>query len=158
MLGRRGRPKLTPAALAAPAVMGRAAFGAAPVKIAGIHDTSGGFDIYGQPMFARLDYAASEPNEADDMLGRPRAAHQLRPPEQHPAPRAVRDAGQGGGGARRHHLGARQAIRPVLLMEKDADFIRVLSGRVLLIQRGRIVRELPAAGLNEPALEHEFIG
>ncbi len=71
MLGRRGRPKLTPAALAAPAVVGRAAFGAAPIEIVGIHDTSGGFDIYGQPMFARLDYAASEPNEADDMLGRP---------------------------------------------------------------------------------------
>ena len=43
-------------------------------------------------------------------------------------------------------------------MEKDADLIRALSGRVLLIQRGRIVRELPAAGLNDPALEHEFIG
>ncbi len=111
-----------------------------------------------KPMVARLDYAASEPNEADDMLGRPRAAHQLRPPEQHPAPHTVRGAGQGGGGARRHHLGARQAIRPVLLMEKDVDLIRVLSGRVLLIQRGRIVRELPAAGPDDPALEHESIG
>jgi urea ABC transporter ATP-binding protein UrtE len=46
----------------------------------------------------------------------------------------------------------------VLLVEQNLDFIRALSDRVLLIQRGRIVRELPAAGLGDPALEHEFIG
>lgn len=46
----------------------------------------------------------------------------------------------------------------VLLVEQNLDFIRALSGRVLLMQRGRIVRELPAAGLDDPALEHEFIG
>ena len=46
----------------------------------------------------------------------------------------------------------------VLLVEQNLDFIRALSDRVLLIQRGRIVRELPAAGLDDPALEHEFIG
>ena len=46
----------------------------------------------------------------------------------------------------------------VLLVEQNLDFIRALSDRVLLIQRGRIVRELPAAGLADPALEHEFIG
>lgn len=46
----------------------------------------------------------------------------------------------------------------VLLVEQNLDFIRALSDRVLLIQRGRIVREVPAAGLDDPALEHEFIG
>ena len=46
----------------------------------------------------------------------------------------------------------------VLLVEQNLDFIRALSDRVLLIHRGRIVRELPAAGMNDPALEHEFIG
>lgn len=46
----------------------------------------------------------------------------------------------------------------VLLVEQNLDFIRTLSDRVLLIQRGRIVRELPAAGMDDPALEHEFIG
>ena len=46
----------------------------------------------------------------------------------------------------------------VLLVEQNLDFIRALSDRVLLIHRGRIVRELPAAGLDDPALEHEFIG
>lgn len=46
----------------------------------------------------------------------------------------------------------------VLLVEQNLDFIRALSDRVLLMQRGRIVRELPAAGLDDPALEHEFIG
>jgi urea ABC transporter ATP-binding protein UrtE len=46
----------------------------------------------------------------------------------------------------------------VLLVEQNLDFIRALSDRVLLIHRGRIVRELPAAGMDDPALEHEFIG
>ena len=46
----------------------------------------------------------------------------------------------------------------VLLVEQNLDFIRALSDRVLLIQRGRIMRELPAAALDDPALEHEFIG
>lgn len=46
----------------------------------------------------------------------------------------------------------------VLLVEQNLDFIRALSDRVLLLQRGRIVRELPAAALSDAALEHEFIG
>ena len=46
----------------------------------------------------------------------------------------------------------------VLLVEPNLDFIRALSDRALLIQRGRIVRELDTAGLDDPALEHEFIG
>ena len=43
-------------------------------------------------------------------------------------------------------------------MGRNLDLPRALSDRVLLIQRGRIVRELPAAGSDDPALEHEFIG
>jgi branched-chain amino acid transport system substrate-binding protein len=70
-LERRRLLELAPAALAAPAVMGRAAFGADPIKVVGIHDTSGGLDIYGQPMVACLDYAVSELNEAGGLLGRP---------------------------------------------------------------------------------------
>jgi len=46
----------------------------------------------------------------------------------------------------------------VLLVEQNLDFIRALSDRVLLIQRGRIVRELPVAGLDDAALQQEFIG
>lgn len=68
---RRRLLKLAPAALAAPAVMARAALGADPIKVVGIHDTSGGLDIYGQPMVACLDYAVSELNEAGGLLGRP---------------------------------------------------------------------------------------
>ena len=43
-------------------------------------------------------------------------------------------------------------------MERNLYFIGAPSDRVPPIQRGRIVRELPAAGLEDPALEHEFIG
>ncbi len=46
----------------------------------------------------------------------------------------------------------------VLLVEQNLDFIRALSDRVLLIQRGRIVRELPVAELDDAALQHEFVG
>ena len=46
----------------------------------------------------------------------------------------------------------------VLLVEQNLDLIRALSDRVLLFHRGRVVRELPAAGMDDPALEHEFIG
>ena len=68
---RRRLLRLAPAALAAPAVMARAALGADPIKVVGIHDTSGGLDIYGQPMVACLDYAVAELNEAGGLLGRP---------------------------------------------------------------------------------------
>jgi len=59
------------AELAAPLVMRHAALGADPIKVAGIHDTSGGLDIYGQPMVACLDFAAAELNAAGGLLGRP---------------------------------------------------------------------------------------
>jgi urea transport system ATP-binding protein len=46
----------------------------------------------------------------------------------------------------------------VLLVEQNLDFIRGLADRVLLIHRGRIVRELSHAAINDPSLALEFIG
>jgi urea ABC transporter ATP-binding protein UrtE len=46
----------------------------------------------------------------------------------------------------------------VLLVEQNLDFIRGLADRVLLIHRGRIVRELSREAINDPSLEQEFIG
>jgi len=46
----------------------------------------------------------------------------------------------------------------VLLVEQNLDFIRALADRVLLIHRGRILRELPPQALEEAAVVHEFIG
>ena len=70
-LERRDLLKLAALPLAAPALLTRAALGADPIKVVGIHDTSGGLDIYGQPMVACLDYAVAELNEAGGLLGRP---------------------------------------------------------------------------------------
>jgi urea transport system substrate-binding protein len=56
--------------LAAPAIMRHAALGADPIKVVGIHDASGGLDIYGAPMIACLDYAVAELNEGGGLLGR----------------------------------------------------------------------------------------
>ena len=57
-------------ALAAPFVLRHAALGADPIKVVGIHDASGGLDIYGQPMIACLDFAVDEVNAAGGLLGR----------------------------------------------------------------------------------------
>lgn len=46
----------------------------------------------------------------------------------------------------------------VLLVEQNLDFIRGLADRVLMIRRGRIVRELSREEARDPALEREFIG
>ena len=46
----------------------------------------------------------------------------------------------------------------VILVEQNLDFIKALSDRVLVIQKGRIVRELAPAQLDDPALLGEFIG
>jgi len=56
--------------LAAPAIMRHAALGADPIKVVGIHDASGGLDIYGKPMIATLDFAVDELNAAGGLLGR----------------------------------------------------------------------------------------
>src|ERR1700761_222876 len=57
-------------ALAAPAIMRRAALGADPIKVVGIHDASGGLDIYGKPMIACLEFAVDEVNAGGGLLGR----------------------------------------------------------------------------------------
>ncbi|MGH6913435.1 MAG: ABC transporter ATP-binding protein [Geminicoccales bacterium] len=46
----------------------------------------------------------------------------------------------------------------VILVEQNLDFIRALSDRVLIIQKGRIVREVEPAQLDDPAMVSEFIG
>ena len=46
----------------------------------------------------------------------------------------------------------------VLLVEQNLEFIQRLADRVLLIQRGRMVREIAPAALSDPALVDEFIG
>jgi urea transport system substrate-binding protein len=56
--------------LAAPLIMRHAALGADPIKVAGIHDASGGLDIYGKPMIACLEFAVDEVNAAGGLLGR----------------------------------------------------------------------------------------
>jgi urea transport system substrate-binding protein len=56
--------------LAAPAIMRHAALGADPIKVVGIHDASGGLDIYGKPMIACLEFAVDEANAAGGLLGR----------------------------------------------------------------------------------------
>ncbi len=56
--------------LAAPVVFRHAARGADPIKVVGIHDASGGLDIYGAPMIACLDYAVAEVNAGGGLLDR----------------------------------------------------------------------------------------
>ena len=60
----------TGATLAAPAIMRHAALGADPITVVGIHDASGGLDIYGAPMIACLNFAVTETNAAGGLLGR----------------------------------------------------------------------------------------
>jgi branched-chain amino acid transport system ATP-binding protein len=55
--------------------------------------------------------------------------------------------------------GLRQRHRlTVILVEQNLDFIKALSDRVLIIQKGRIVREVAPAQLDDPAMVSEFIG
>ncbi len=46
----------------------------------------------------------------------------------------------------------------VILVEQNLDFIKTLSERVLIIQKGRILREVAADALGERALIGEFVG
>jgi branched-chain amino acid transport system ATP-binding protein len=46
----------------------------------------------------------------------------------------------------------------VLLVEQNLDFIRAMADRALLIQRGRIVNEIPRDALEDPILVAEFVG
>jgi branched-chain amino acid transport system substrate-binding protein len=55
---------------ATPAILRHAALGADPITVVGIHDASGGLDIYGKPMITCLEFAAGEVNAAGGLLGR----------------------------------------------------------------------------------------
>jgi branched-chain amino acid transport system ATP-binding protein len=46
----------------------------------------------------------------------------------------------------------------VLVVEQNLDFIQATADRVLLIQRGRIAREIPCQALDDPELVQEFVG
>jgi urea transport system substrate-binding protein len=70
-VSRRTALKTLGAGVAAPLVLRQAALGADPIKIVGIHDASGGLDIYGKPMIACLNFAFDEINAAGGLLGRP---------------------------------------------------------------------------------------
>ena len=49
---------------------GASAWAAEPIKVASIHDLSGGLDIYGKPMVDALTLAIEEANAAGGLLGR----------------------------------------------------------------------------------------
>ena len=46
----------------------------------------------------------------------------------------------------------------VILVEQNLDFIKALADHVLVIHKGRIVREVAPAQLDDPAIVSEFIG
>jgi ABC-type branched-subunit amino acid transport system ATPase component len=46
----------------------------------------------------------------------------------------------------------------IVLVEQNQDFIRRLSDRVLVIQKGRISGEVPPDRLGDPSLIAEFVG
>ena len=46
----------------------------------------------------------------------------------------------------------------MILVEQNLDFIKGLSDRVLVIQKGRILRTVEPAALDDPAMISEFIG
>src|ERR1700761_76400 len=100
----------TTAATAAAGMFSSSAWPEDPINVAGIHDLSGGLDIYGKPMVDALTLAVEEANAAGGPPG-PRAEEggQLRSPIEYAALYAIRAAGgfegQGRGGARRHHVG-----------------------------------------------------
>jgi branched-chain amino acid transport system ATP-binding protein len=52
----------------------------------------------------------------------------------------------------------RQNGLTVVLVEQNLDFIRRLSDRVLIIQKGRITAEIPPGHLADDALVAEFVG
>ncbi len=60
----------TAAGLAASGGFSASARADAPIKVASIHDLSGGLDIYGKPMVDALTFAVEEANAAGGLLGR----------------------------------------------------------------------------------------
>ena len=60
----------TAAAFSASAVLSSRGHAADPIKVASIHDLSGGLDIYGKPMVDALTLAVEETNAAGGLIGR----------------------------------------------------------------------------------------
>ena len=60
----------TAAAFTAGSALSSRSFAADPIKVASIHDLSGGLDIYGKPMVDALTLAIEEANAAGGLLGR----------------------------------------------------------------------------------------
>jgi urea transport system substrate-binding protein len=58
------------AAVAAAGAFSSQAWAEDPISVAGIHDLSGGLDIYGKPMVDALTLAVEEANAAGGLLGR----------------------------------------------------------------------------------------
>ena len=85
------------------------------IKVAGIHDTSGGLDIYGKQMVATMDLAVNEINAAGGAI-------------QHPALHPVRhrggDQGKGRGCPWRHHLGLARGDPPAFEALQHAVFLQ----------------------------------
>ncbi|CAN5238135.1 ABC transporter ATP-binding protein [soil metagenome] len=46
----------------------------------------------------------------------------------------------------------------IVLVEQNLDFIQALSERVLIMQKGRITREVTAQEIADPEMLHEFVG
>lgn len=46
----------------------------------------------------------------------------------------------------------------IVVVEQDLDFISATASRVLMLQKGQIVREMPVAALSDPAVIDEFMG
>ena len=59
----------TAAAVSTSAMLSSRVFAADPIKVASIHDLSGGLDIYGKPMVDALTLAIEETNAAGGLLG-----------------------------------------------------------------------------------------
>jgi ABC-type branched-subunit amino acid transport system ATPase component len=55
-------------------------------------------------------------------------------------------------------LRQRRAGFALVVVEQNLDFISALSDRVLLIQKGRITREVEAAAMSDAATVSEFVG
>ena len=98
------------------------------IKVAGIHDASGGLDIYGQPMVATLDLAVEEINAAGGLLGReielinydPQSNIQLYTQYATEAATKEKVAVVHGGIT----SASREAIRPILQALQDALFLQ----------------------------------
>ena len=46
----------------------------------------------------------------------------------------------------------------MILVEQNLDFIAAMSQRILIIQKGKITREVQPGDLGDPSLVGEFIG